>query len=96
MNAIAERFIRSYKEETNIESEDEMSLDKIRFSFSEFKKYYNIYRPHQGIGNITIPQFKSELPPVTIDVKDLFWVGILNKIKKQIFYNSKLKHYYIE
>lgn len=96
MNSIAERVIRTFKNETSIESEEELTLDKIHFAFSEFHKYYNNYRVHQGIDNLTIPQFNKGQKPVTINIKDLFWLDILTKVKKLTFLNGKLKHYYIE
>jgi hypothetical protein len=96
MNAVAERVIRSFKDETGIEKEEQLSLDKIHYTFYEFFKYYNNYRPHQGIANLTIPQFKSGLPPLTVDIKDIFWLDIINKVKKLTFLNGKLRHYYIE
>jgi putative transposase len=95
MNPIAERVIRSFKDETGIEH-DELSLDKIHSTFSEFSNYYNNFRPHQGKGNVTIPKHDSKFLPVIIDIKDLFWIGIINKIKQRSFLNGKLKHYYIE
>ena len=96
MNAIAERVIRTFKDETGIETEAEWSLEKIHLFFSEFMKYYNNFRPHQGIDNLTIPQYDTNLQPVTIDIKDLFWIGIINKLKYRSFLNGKLKHHYIE
>ena len=48
------------------------------------------------IGNLTVPQYDSNCRPITIDFKDLFWIGIINKLKYRSFLKGKLKHNYIE
>ena len=60
MNAVMERFIGSFKREAL-----DHFLIFIRHQLEnitkEYVHYYNHYRPHQGIGNITIPHYKDQL-----------------------------------
>ena len=58
MNAVIERFIGSFNREA-LNNFVIFTEDQLRNITSEYVYYYNNYRPHQGIGNITISDYKN-------------------------------------
>jgi putative transposase len=54
MNAFAERFVRSVRQEC-LDYFIIFSEKQLRRIFSEYVNYYNNYRPHQGVGCIPNP-----------------------------------------
>jgi putative transposase len=61
MNAICERFIGSFKREALSHYDRCFTEKKLREITREYIHYYNTLRPHQGIGNLTIPNYKQLL-----------------------------------
>ena len=53
MNAYIERFIRSLSEES-LDYVVFMSENHLRDYIVEYLRHYNVERPHQGLGNVTI------------------------------------------
>ena len=58
MNAHIERFIRSFNNEALYRySRDKYDENFLRYICKEYVRFYNNFRPHQGIGNVLIPVF---------------------------------------
>ncbi len=60
LNAFAERFVRSIKEEC-LNRMIILGERRLRYVIDEYVEHYHLERPHQGIGNVLIQP--SEVPP---------------------------------
>jgi hypothetical protein len=102
MNAYIERFIRSFKQEALAHyKKQDLNEKRLRYICSEYLKFYNDHRPHQGIGNKTIPKYLDSItnnkknqdnPCNNNNVKDRD-VSTL-KLKKLTFLDGHLPYYY--
>jgi len=87
MNAIAERFIGSFDHEA-LDNFVILTLNQLYNITNEYVYYYNNFRPHQGMGNVTIPDLEN--------VKELkiFHKSQKGEILKQKFLGGLINHYY--
>ncbi len=60
-NAVMERFIGSFTREALSYFKDKLDFDSAFNITKTYSKYHNIYRPHQGVGGLTLPEYKEEL-----------------------------------
>jgi transposase InsO family protein len=66
MNAFAERFVRSVRQEC-LDYFIIFSEKQLRRILSEYMDYYNNYRPHQGVGHIPSQQDANPPPDIPKD-----------------------------
>ena len=59
LNAHAERFVKSIKYEC-LNSFCVFGEAHLRYLINEYLKYYNTYRPHQGVGNVPLTVAPAE------------------------------------
>jgi putative transposase len=59
MNACAERFIRSAREEC-LDHIAFLTEDHLRSTLCSYIDHYNTERPHQGLGNVTIGPWQAQ------------------------------------
>jgi transposase InsO family protein len=87
MNAIMERFIGSFKREA-LNFFVIINRKQLEYIAKTYVYFYNYFRPHQGIGNVTIPEY--------LNIKELkiYSKYPKGKIMKQEFLNGILNHYY--
>ena len=60
-NAVIERFIGSFHREALFHFKDQLYFDSAYNITKTYVKYHNKYRPHQGLGGLTIPEHKEQL-----------------------------------
>ena len=101
MNAFIERFIGSFNREALVfYDKSTLTLDKVHKITKDYVNYYNNHRPHQGIGNITIPQYKKVLQGqhFTYKTNNHFKHEITNpfeNLQKKQFLDGYINHYYL-
>jgi len=101
MNAFIERFIGSFNREALVfYDKSTLTLDKVHKISKDYVNYYNNHRPHQGIGNITIPQYKKVLQGqhFTYKTNNHFKHEITNpfeNLQKKQFLDGHINHYYL-
>ena len=88
MNPIIERFIGSFNREA-LNNFVIINENQLRNISKEYVSYYNTYRPHQGIENITIPAFESN------EIK-VYTKAPVERVKKKEILSGILNHYYYE
>jgi putative transposase len=89
MNAVVERFIGSFNREA-LDKFVIINENQLRNIVCEYVHYYNNFRPHQGIGNIPIPDFeKNKFKELKLLLKKPSY-----EINKLQFLNGYLNHYY--
>lgn len=93
MNAIMERFIGSFKKEALshfiIFNEKQLS-----YIVSEYVRFYNNYRPHQGLNNLTIPQYTKYLKNHKDDkIPKRYYQRPPGKVIKTQLLSGLLNHY---
>ena len=90
MNAFIERFIGSFKREA-LNHFIIFNESQLRYIVKEYVIYYNNFRPHQGIGNVTIPEYVNNYNANNLQTYNKI---DKRKILKQKFLNGLLNHYY--
>jgi len=84
LNAFAERWVKSLKEEC-LDHFIVFGVGHLDHLTTEYAKFYNTYRPHQGVGNVPLSKIQPpDDPPKASDVRCKEFLGGL------------LKHYYRE
>ena len=91
MNAITERFIGSFNRNA-LNKFVIFNENQLRNIIKEYVTYYNLYRPHQGIGNITIPKYENKNDN---EIK-IYHKKPKGKILRKKFLGGILNHYYYE
>jgi transposase InsO family protein len=90
MNAHIERFIGSFKREAlKYYIKDQLTFDKAGEIAKEYVHFYNNYRPHQGIGNVTLPKYEHGQPVL----QEGFSVS---KVKRKTFLGGAHSYYYLK
>jgi transposase InsO family protein len=87
MNAIMERFIGSFKREA-LNFFVIINRKQLEYIAKNYIYFYNNYRPHQGLGNVTIPEY------LNVNEHKIYSKKPKGKIMKQEFLNGVLNHYY--
>ena len=101
MNAFIERFIGSFNREALVfYDKNNLTVDKVHKITKDYVNYYNNHRPHQGIGNITIPQYKKVLQGqhFTYKTNASFKHELTNpfeNLQKKQFLDGYINHYYL-
>jgi len=87
MNPFAERWIQSVRREC-LGHFLVLGEDHLRHLLSTFLDYYHRFRPHQGLGNVTLPVFESpaETTLAAIDAP-------LGEVVCQHWLGGLLRHY---
>ena len=88
MNPFIERFIGSFNRES-LNNFVILNENQLRNITKEYIHYYNNYRPHQGIDNLTIKSFESN------EIK-IYKKSPERKVCKKSFLSGILNHYYYE
>ena len=91
MNAIVERFIGSFKREA-LDNFIIVGENQFRNIVKEYVDFYNKFRPHQGLGNVPIPDYESG----NYADQSTFHSSPKGKIGKKEFLSGILNHYYYE
>ena len=94
MNAHIERFIRSFKYEALLKYPKNKYNEKfLRYICKEYVRFYNNFRPHQGIGNVLIPVFLHNKKQ-----SNNIYINELNcnikKLKRMRFLDNNHSYYY--
>jgi transposase InsO family protein len=90
MNAFVERFIGSFNREALVYyHKDELTIKNIQKIVKDYVHFYNNYRNHQSIGNITIPQFENKDNIENADFN-------IHKVKRKTFLDCKHSYYYLK
>jgi Integrase core domain len=100
-NAVIERFIGSLTREALNHFKDRLDIDTAYELTKSYVRYHNNHRPHQGLGNITIPEYKKLLLKklngtkldLSSDTDDSF---LFYDLKEQSSCFGLLKHYYFD
>jgi putative transposase len=89
-NAFAESWIGAFKREC-LNHFLCFSLGHLQHIASEFAKFHNNFRPHQSLGNRTLPQAAAE--PEELPANDATPPG---HVRCRRFLGGLLRHYYCE
>lgn len=60
-NAVMERFIGSFQREALFYFKEQLDFNSANDINKTYIKYYNNFRPHQGLDGLTIPEYKKQL-----------------------------------
>lgn len=89
MNCYIERFIGSFKREA-LDRFVLVNQTQIEYITKEYVRYYNTYRPHQGIGTVPIPSHETGELFNPLSKKPS------GKVRKKEFLSGVLNHYFLE
>lgn len=87
-NAFIESWIGSFKRET-LDHFLSFGLDHLNHIAQEHARFHNTYRPHQGLGNRTIPAAVADAPEI-LDAPDDVSIGTIHCRQ---FLGGLLRHY---
>ena len=94
MNAHIERFIRSFKYEALLRyPKDKYNEKFLRYICKEYIRFYNNFRPHQGIGNVLIPVFLKNKKQSNNNFVNELDCNI-KKLKRMRFLDNNHSYYY--
>lgn len=88
LNAYAERFVQTIRTEC-LDHFVCFGIEHLQRIVKRFESFYNRHRPHQGVGNRTLPEAAEDVTPATLP----FPAG---KVACQEDLGGLLKHYYRE